>query len=78
MRVHVARAGPAVPIGVRDSGPGMDETQLAHVFDRLSRGFPHAAWWPPRQRLGALRAILSPAWFDREGLSEWFPRERGR
>jgi signal transduction histidine kinase len=35
--VHVVteRAGDRVRIAVRDSGPGMDETQLAHVFDRF-------------------------------------------
>jgi two-component system, OmpR family, sensor kinase len=28
-------AGSMVRIGVQDTGPGMDEDQLAHVFDRF-------------------------------------------
>jgi signal transduction histidine kinase len=33
--VITERAGSMVRIGVRDTGPGMDEDQLAHVFDRF-------------------------------------------
>jgi signal transduction histidine kinase len=35
VRVDAAVTGAAVRFGVHDSGPGMDETQLAHVFDRF-------------------------------------------
>jgi signal transduction histidine kinase len=35
VRVLTERTGEAVCIGVRDTGPGMDEAQLAHVFDRF-------------------------------------------
>lgn len=38
VRVGAARAEGALRIGVRDSGPGLDETQLAHVFDRFWQG----------------------------------------
>ena len=35
VRVVSERATEALRIGVRDTGPGMDEAQLAHVFDRF-------------------------------------------
>lgn len=35
VRVVTHRVGERVRIGVRDTGPGMDEAQLAHVFDRF-------------------------------------------
>jgi signal transduction histidine kinase len=35
VRVTVRRLPGAVRIGVEDSGPGMDEAQLAHIFDRF-------------------------------------------
>lgn len=38
VRVELTVADEAVRIGVRDSGPGMDEAQLAHVFDRFWQG----------------------------------------
>lgn len=38
VRVEVDTTKDAVRIAVCDSGPGMDETQLAHVFDRFWQG----------------------------------------
>lgn len=38
VRVTAAAADDAVRIGVHDTGPGMDATQLAHVFDRFWQG----------------------------------------
>jgi signal transduction histidine kinase len=38
VRIAVAVTDQAVRIGVCDSGPGMDETQLAHVFERFWQG----------------------------------------
>jgi two-component system, OmpR family, sensor kinase len=35
VRVEVVAGADTVRIGVRDTGPGMDQTQLAHVFDRF-------------------------------------------
>jgi signal transduction histidine kinase len=35
VRVVVEPGDDAIRIGVRDTGPGMDEAQLAHVFDRF-------------------------------------------
>lgn len=35
VRVRVAATDDAIRIGVCDTGPGMDETQLAHIFDRF-------------------------------------------
>jgi signal transduction histidine kinase len=35
VRVVTEQKGRIVRIGVRDTGPGMDEAQLAHVFDRF-------------------------------------------
>jgi signal transduction histidine kinase len=35
VRVVVERTSDVVRMGVRDTGPGMDEAQLAHVFDRF-------------------------------------------
>lgn len=35
VRVVTERTGDTVGIGVQDTGPGMDETRLAHVFDRF-------------------------------------------
>ena len=35
VRVVVERSADAVRLGVSDDGPGMDEAQLAHVFDRF-------------------------------------------
>lgn len=35
VRVEIGTEEGAVRLGVRDSGPGMDEVQLAHVFDRF-------------------------------------------
>jgi signal transduction histidine kinase len=40
VRVVTERTDAAVCIGVRDTGPGMDETQLAHVFDRFWQSRP--------------------------------------
>lgn len=40
IRVTAARAGDAIRIGVLDSGPGMDPSQLAHVFDRFWQARP--------------------------------------
>lgn len=38
IRIEVAAAEDAVRIGVCDSGPGLDESQLAHAFDRFWQG----------------------------------------
>lgn len=38
VRVEAAASDGAARIGVRDNGPGMDEAQLAHVFDRFWQG----------------------------------------
>jgi signal transduction histidine kinase len=38
VRVEVVAAADAVRIAVRDTGPGMDASQLAHVFDRFWQG----------------------------------------
>jgi signal transduction histidine kinase len=40
LRVTAEATSAAVRIGVRDTGPGMDESQLAHVFDRFWQARP--------------------------------------
>jgi signal transduction histidine kinase len=40
VRVVAERTSEGVRIGVRDNGPGMDEAQLAHVFDRFWQSRP--------------------------------------
>jgi signal transduction histidine kinase len=40
VRVLVERTSDCVCIGIRDNGPGMDEVQLAHVFDRFWQSRP--------------------------------------
>lgn len=40
VRIAVATTDDSIRIGVRDDGPGMDETQLAHVFDRFWQARP--------------------------------------
>jgi signal transduction histidine kinase len=38
IRVHAARAGSEIEIGVSDDGPGMARDQLEHIFERFTRG----------------------------------------
>ena len=40
VRVVTVTVGSAVRIGILDTGPGMDETQLAHAFDRYWQASP--------------------------------------
>jgi signal transduction histidine kinase len=40
VRVVTERTSDGVRLGVRDTGPGMDEEQLAHVFDRFWQARP--------------------------------------
>jgi ABC-type nitrate/sulfonate/bicarbonate transport system substrate-binding protein len=52
-----AAPGPYVRLTIRDSGPGLSEEQLAHVFDPVTTERPAivAAWWLMRAQGGFIR-----------------------
>jgi signal transduction histidine kinase len=59
---HRPAGGPGVEIAVADTGPGIPEEEMAHVFDRLYRGHTARTGAPTGAGLGlAIVASLTRA-----------------
>ena len=59
MTVRAATAGPNAVIEVADTGPGIDDADLPHVFDRLWRGRTAAGVAGRGIGLAAVREIVT-------------------
>jgi signal transduction histidine kinase len=82
VRVDVRVTTSAVRLGVHDSGPGMDETQLAHVFDRFWQarsGDRRGAGLGLAIARGIIHAHSGRLWLESEpgrGTSAWIELPR--